>query len=59
MGKFLKSLEEKRIYMQQGTRDRTGFNLSGFFYYKKNLQVAHIIQFYKNKKYDKINTNKT
>ena len=43
MGKFLKSLEEKRIYMQQGTRERTGFNLSGVFYYVKNLQVAHII----------------
>ena len=30
-----------------------------FFYYAKNLQVAHIIQFRKNKKYNKTNTNKT
>ena len=30
-----------------------------FFYHAKNLQVAHIIQLWKNKKYNKTNTNKT
>ena len=30
-----------------------------FFYHAINLQVANLIQFLKNKKYNKTNTNKT
>ena len=30
-----------------------------FFYHAINLQVVHIIQFWKNKKYNKTSTNKT